>query len=226
MHRQYLLPALLSSALLVSGCAGTKQLDLQGDFPVPLMAKAPLNMGIHLDSELTSYTYTEEIEKKGEWVVALGPIQQPMFTSLAAGLFASHRFVDQLGNDPALDGAIRPAIKEVQFSLPEQTRSDYYEVWIRYQFQLYDREGNLIGEWDLPAYGKASNKNFGNASSGLQAAAMAASRDAMAFFSINFASEPVVRKWIADGMPVVPAQPAAQPPAAQPPAASDGSKPA
>ena len=54
--------------------------------------------------------------------------------------------------------------------MPDQTRSNYYEVWIRYKFELFDREGGLIGDWNLPAYGKASNKNYGSSTAGLQAA--------------------------------------------------------
>ena len=36
---------------------------------------------------------------------------------------------------------------------------------------------------------------------------MAACRDAMAFFSINFSREPVIRKWLAGGKPLAPAVP-------------------
>ena len=40
---------------------------------------------------------------------------------------------------------------------------------------------------------------------------MAACRDAMAFFSINFSREPVVRKWIGAGKPLMPPAPTPEP---------------
>ncbi len=200
-------PLLLFTCLLLAACTGTKRAAVEGAFPVPLMAKTPVNLGIYLDEELVAYEHKETIEKKGQWEVSIGPAQPALFENLASGVFESHVFVASNVIDAPWDGVLKPAIEEVQFSLPDQTRSNYYEVWIRYQFQLYDRQGGLLGEWQLPAYGKASNKNHGSATTGLQAAAMAACRDAMAFFSINFSREPVVRKWLAAGKPLAPANP-------------------
>ena len=160
---------------------------------------------------MTTFTHKETIEKKGSWEVSLGPAQRQLFGNLATGVFQNYRFVEGLNVEAPLDGVLKPTIAEVQFALPSQTRSDYYEVWIRYEFQLFDRQGNPVGGWKLPAYGKASNKNHGSSASGLQAAAMAACRDAMAFFSINFSREPVVRKWISAGKPLMPPAPVQKP---------------
>ena len=190
--------------LLLIGCAGgTTQLDIEGDFPVPIMVKLPVALGIHLDTSLTTFTHAETFENSREWVVSIGPAQERLFSQLALGLFSEHTLTDSVYATPPYDGVLKPAIAEVQFSLPEQTRSDYYEVWIRYEFDLYDRSGRLIGNWQLPAYGKANQKNYSGTSKGLQAAAMAACRDAMAFFSINFSREPVVMNWLNSGMPDV-----------------------
>ncbi len=203
----------MTCVLLLGACAtGTQRLELQGSFPVPLIAKSPVNLGIHLDDTLTTFSHKETVEKKGSWEVSLGPSQRELFANLATGVFQNYRFVDGLAADAPLDGVLKPSIAEVQFALPSQTRSDYYEVWIRYDFMLYDRAGTKVGQWKLPAYGKASKNNYGSKSNGLQAAAMAACRDAMAFFSINFAREPVVQQWIAAGKPLMP----------PPPAGSDG----
>ena len=192
------------------GCASSKRLEVSGQFPVPVMEKAPVALGILLDQDLVRYTHTETVDKSGEWSVAIGPAQKDLFNQLGKGLFENHTFVEQLRIDAPFDGILRPIINEVQFALPSQTRSDYYEVWIRYEFELYDREGHLIGNWQLPAYGKASKKNYGSKANGVQAAALAACRDAMAFFSINFAREPVVVNWLAAGKPTRAAQPPAE----------------
>ena len=96
---------------------------------------------------------------------------------------------------------IRDSIKELQFSIPKQTRTDYFEVWIRYQFKLFDKNANLVGEWDLPAYGKAKAQDYPSDGTALQAAALSACRDAMAFFSLNFTRVPLVKNWIIAGKP-------------------------
>jgi hypothetical protein len=200
--------------LAIGACTGTKRLEVEGSFPVPLMEKTPVSLGILLDEDLTSYVHTETIERKGTWEVSVGPAQVQLFNNLGSGVFEAYQFVESISetaSDQPLDGTLKPLIKEVQFSLPTQTRSSYYEVWIRYEFQLYDRAGTLVGQWKLPAYGKANESNHGSASSGLQAAAMAACRDAMAFFSINFSREPVVAAWLAAGKPLMPPPPVPAP---------------
>jgi hypothetical protein len=187
--------------IFFSGCAGTKQLAIDTTFPIPVIEKAPVSLGIFLDDTLINYAHKETIDQSGAWEVQIGQAQTQLFTNLATGLFENYVFVS--GNTAAapLDGVLKPSITDVQFSVPAQTRSDYYEVWVRYEFALYDRTGS----WKLPAYGKASKNNHGSSSDGLQAAAIAACRDAMAFFSINFSREPVVQKWIAAGKPSQPA---------------------
>ena len=96
---------------------------------------------------------------------------------------------------------LEPKIAEIQFSIPKQTRTDYFEVWIRYHFKLYDKNANLIGEWDLPAYGKAKAQDYPSDGMALQAAGLSACRDAMAFFSLNFTRVPLVKSWIQAGKP-------------------------
>ena len=100
-----------------------------------------------------------------------------------------------------MDGVIEPNIAEIQFSIPKQTRTDYFEVWIRYHFKLYDKNANLIGEWDLPAYGKAKAQDYPSEGMSLQAAGLSACRDAMAFFSLNFIRVPIIKSWIQAGKP-------------------------
>ena len=194
----------------LASCASTKNLVLDTTFPVPLMNKVPVRLAFHLDDTLLSYVYSEKIEKKGQWNVELGSVQTKLFNNLAAGIFEQHTIV-ATNSAPGLDGVLKPSITDLQFSLPDQTRSDFYEVWIRYNFDLYDSNGNPVGNWPLTAYGKASKNDFSSSSSGVEAAAIAACRDAMAFFAINFTKVPIVKKWFANGKPQKP--PAAPSPA-------------
>ncbi|MFU8815740.1 MAG: hypothetical protein ACNA7W_10370, partial [Pseudomonadales bacterium] len=156
--------------------------------------------GLHLSEDLLGFSHQEKLESGGDWEIELGTAQTLMFGNLLAGMFTQVRTVQDPqtpGNEVA--GVLVPNLEEVQFSTPDQTRTEYYEVWVRYRFQLYDRHGTLAGEWPLTAYGKANAGNYGmsSRSPALQAAALAALRDAMAFFTVQFLTVPPVRTWIA-----------------------------
>lgn len=190
---------LLTAATLLVGCGGAS-VAVPTTFPVPLVEKLPLRMGLHLNPELLSYVHAEKLETSGDWSIDLGGAQQTMFTNLLTGMFDHLEFVaDPESPSSNLDGVLAPNIEEVQFSIPSQTRSDYYEVWIRYQFKLFSGDGQVLAEWPLTAYGKANQRNYGMQTDqpGLQAAALAACRDAMAFFTVQFHGVPPVKDWLA-----------------------------
>ncbi len=187
---------LVMLALLTTGCSSTKRLSLDNTFPVPLMQKVPLDVAIYLDEALRTYSYSEVLSKNDAWHVELGPVQEALFTNLGAGVFRRSTLTDS-PSIQGMDAVLQPSIQDMQFSLPKQTRSNFYEVWIRYQFKMTDRQGDVVAEWTLPAYGKASNRDYGSSAAGVEAAAIAACRDAMAFFAINFDSEASIAQWLA-----------------------------
>ena len=193
-HAKHLLLAVVAASAL--GCAGAKVAVPKG-FPVPQVSKVALPVGLYLDEALLAYVHRESLEGQGEWEIDLGSAQQPMFDNLLSGLFIGHRPVNQLGASHAdIAGVLAPAIEELQFSIPQQTRSEYYEVWIRYRFELHGNDGEKLGQWGLTAYGRAHQQNHAGASAALQSAALVACRDAMAFFTQQFRKEPVVRNWL------------------------------
>lgn len=196
----------IALSFLLFSCVGTKNIELADGFPVPLMQKTSVNMGIHLDDALTGYKFSGKVDKRGEWEVDIGSVQQALFNNLATGLFEDFDFVTTTAGH-GLDASLSPTIADMQFSLPVQTRSDLYEVWIKYEFELLDANGNSISKWTLPAYGKANKQDHGGSSGGIRAAAMAACRDAMAFFAINFSREPAIQQWLAAGKPSAPRPP-------------------
>lgn len=202
MFRSCSLAILLSTGML-TGCSSVN-VEVPAQFPVPLVERHPLPIGLRLDPELVEYVHQEELESGGNWEIGLGRAQSELFGQLLIGMFTR---VEVLNGSPeemsaaaaSLAGILVPRIEEVQFSTPAQTRTDYFEVWIRYQFQLLDREGTLLGEWPLTAYGKANQRHYGLQSRepALMAAALAACRDAMAFFTVQFKEVPPVRQWLA-----------------------------
>jgi hypothetical protein len=175
------------------------QVDEETSFPIPLVKKIPLNIGMHLPKELLEFVLEEDLGDNGTFSIDIGDAQPTIFQNLFVGMFDNVEIID----DPSLPsadvaGTLVPRITEMQFSTPFQTRTDYFEVWVRYQFELYSRDGVRLGDWELTAYGKANTQNYGlnTTSPTLRAAALQACRDAMAYFTIQFTREPVVQSWL------------------------------
>ncbi|MCP5179689.1 MAG: hypothetical protein H6993_12700 [Pseudomonadales bacterium] len=186
-------------AVMLSACAAPS-IRVEGTFPVPLVNAYPVTVGWVLDEALTTYVHREKLDKGGDWVIDVGGVQKAMFDSLSRGLFTSHAFLDEPRAAAPVRGIFVPTIQELQFSTPKQTRSDYFEVWIKYSFKLYDPDGTLRGEFPITAYGKANTQNYSmNTTTGaLQEAANAACRDAIAFFTLQFKAIPTIQAWLRD----------------------------
>ena len=187
---------LVGFALFTAGCSGA-QVSLENQFPTPLLEPIPIKAGIVLNEQLLSYNHNEEIQGSGKFNIHIGSAQRNMFSRLGDGLFSEYSVLGQLAGNETVDAILLPEIMQMQMALPRQTRSEYFEVWMRYRFHFYDNEANLIGSWDLPAYGKANQNDYRGDEAGLKAAALSACRDAMAFFSLNFQSESVAARWAA-----------------------------
>ena len=99
-----------------------------------------------------------------------------------------------------LDALLIPKIQQLQFAIPEQTRTDFYEVWIRYEMQLFAMDGSQIAQWDVHGYGKSNRRNYGMMESqkepALNEAAVWALRDAAAFLSFYFTTVSGVKEWL------------------------------
>ena len=110
------------------------------------------------------------------------------------------RFTRPDGTRPAVAGIIAPSIEEVQLAIPKQTGGEFYEVWIRYRLDLYDTNGNRLGELPVIGYGKANEANFGGlgqASPALNEATIWALRDAAGLLSFQFRNLPESQDWLA-----------------------------
>lgn len=184
----------------LTGCLATQiQVDEETEFPVPLVPKIPLKMGVHLPPELLDFVHKEDLGDDGIFTIDISDAQPTVFRNLFTGMFDQVTVIEN-PSQPEVDvaGTIVPRITEMQFSTPFQTRTDYFEVWLKYQFELYNRDGDRLGDWFLTAYGKANTQNYGlnTTPPTLRAAALQACRDAMAFFTISFVRESVVQQWL------------------------------
>lgn len=207
-------------ALVLGGCAGANVAVESTRLPVPVIEALPINVGIHLSDELKGFTHEEAIRDFGTYTISVGPAQNLMFNNLATGMFAAHRFVDRGEDLPAgLNAVLVPSIKELQFSIPQQTKSDFFEVWLKYNFRLITPDGTAIANWPMQAYGRANARNYGlledTSNGALQEAARGALRDAMAVFTFKFRRVPGVAAWL-EQYTAPTAKPAATGPEQQP----------
>jgi hypothetical protein len=192
--------AVLVSVMLLSACSGaTVQLD--DDIPSPLVEPLPLKMGVYLQPALTQYVYEERIQEHGDWRIEVGPMQSKLFMQMADALFQKAVRVSAITPlEGDLDGVLVPSIADFQISIPEQTRSDFYEVWIKYSIRVYDKGGQLVADWPLTAYGKASEKDYSwyqqTQGPAMQVATLRALRDAGAFLVMGFPKVPAIRAWM------------------------------
>jgi len=194
---------------VLTGCAGADVAVQSTRLPVPVVDPLPISVGIYLSDELRAFAHEEAIRDYGTFRISVGPAQDLMFNNLAEGLFSSHRFLSAEEAGPnATPGGLAsdvnailiPSIGELQFSIPAQTKSDFYEVWLSYNFQLLSSDGTAIAEWPMQAYGRANMRNYGfledTENGALQEAARVALRDAMAVFTFKFKRVPGVQQWL------------------------------
>jgi hypothetical protein len=192
--------AALFIVLTLGGCAGAN-VQMQGEIPTPLVNRLPVRVGLYLEPALVQYVFEEKIQDHGDWRVEVGPMQKKLFEQITRAMFLEVVQVSSIAPAGAdLDAVLAPSIAEFQISIPSQTRSDFYEVWIKYQMRLYDTHGTLIAEWPLTAYGKANKGDFGFMDNSdklaIRHATMTALRDAGAFLSLRFSTVPNVRAWL------------------------------
>ena len=86
---------------------------------------------------------------------------------------------DDDASDHTFDALVEPTIEGFEFSVPNQSKSDAFAVWIRYRMQIFDSVGNNASTWTVSAYGKSQKEGMGGSKS-LQRAAVLAMRDAAA----------------------------------------------
>ena len=184
------LAAAIPCLLLATGCS--QSLVIPDRVPEPLVQSLPLRAGLYYTPAFSAYRHSEDQEGQAAWDIALGAAHVGLFDRLGKRLFrdTAHTGALPTADNPAsLDVIIEPVIDAFEMSLPEQSTSDQYAVWIRYTLRVYGSEGELITTWKLSGYGEAGKNTLKPARS-MEQATILAMRDAAATISIEFASQP------------------------------------
>ena len=103
----------------------------------------------------------------------------------------------QVETYPEIDFIIEPKLEEVEFSVPQQSGTDQYVVWLRYNLKMLQPDGQLLGNWRITGYGQQDQGDLGLGSeNAMKGAAIAALRDTAASIIVGFNKAPGIRKYI------------------------------
>lgn len=189
---------LLMGAVVLSAC-GASTVTVEGSYPSPNIPPLPMTLGVYYSDALRNHVYTERTDAgKDEYLVNSGGSHIELFNTVLPAMFQQVIVLDDLAmaNERGVDAVFIPNIDEFQLGMPQKTRLDSYEVWVKYNMRLTEPGGDYIADWVMTAYGKTAQSTFGGAEGGINDAAVAAMRDLASNFSISFTSVPDVRDWL------------------------------
>lgn len=166
--------------VLLSGCGSNVTLQAP-DMPTPLIDPIPASIGLRMPAEFDHFVHEEEIIGREKWSIDMGDANAALFKQLFGYMFEEVTLLgaeDNVVNFP-IDALVEPTIDAFEFSVPSQSKTDAFAVWIRYRIKVFDHEGDEVANWPVSAYGKSPKASFTGAKA-LQRAAVLAMRDAAA----------------------------------------------
>tara|TARA_B100000686_G_scaffold247615_1_gene257305 strand:+ start:485 stop:1087 length:603 start_codon:yes stop_codon:yes gene_type:complete len=181
--------------LFICGCAGGSAVVLENaTIPVPLIDQIPLKVGARYPEVFNHFMHEEQIIGKEKWSIDLGQSNRLLFTQLFSSMFSDFMVIDADSDLDALmlDAIIEPSIDAFEFSVPSQSQTDEFAVWIRYRIKILDTAGSTVANWPIAAYGKSRTATFGN-DAALQRAAELAMRDAAALIILQMNKATTIR---------------------------------
>ena len=187
----------LISCFLIS--CGVSNLVIQGNFPTPNISKIPLSVAVYYDDALRAFSYMEYSETGREEInIESGESHIRLFNAVLPAMFEEVIEVEGF-DDPnvqGVDAVFAPVIEEFQLALPEKTKLEVYEVWIKYNMRILNSNGVSLADWVVTSYGKTPTETFLSVEDGINDAAIVALRDLASSFSLNFTRVPEVQDWL------------------------------
>jgi hypothetical protein len=189
---------------LLVGCSSTVTMEMP-TIPEPHIEKIPVAVAVRIPVVFQDFVHTEEVLGKDTWSIHLGSSNAAFFTQLFGYMFDSVVILgpDDDPRDYQFDALIEPSIDGFEFSVPSQSQTNAFAVWIRYRIAVFDSVGNRASSWTISAYGKSEKEGMGGSDS-LRRAAILAMRDAAALIIMQMDKVSKVRQ-LADG-PLDPAE--------------------
>ena len=180
---KYALPVLFLTAL--SGCS-TQVAVSDPTIPDPLIAALPMSVGARYPDVFDHFIHEERVIGKEKWLIDLGQSNKLLFDKLFSSMFSDYQVIgaEEDAATYGFDALIEPSIDAFEFSVPEQSQTDAFAVWIRYRIKIFDRQGTQVANWPISAYGKSQTTAFGG-DEALRRAAVLAMRDAAALIILQ-----------------------------------------
>ena len=194
MTHRYIYPVCL--LLILAACEQSMSLRVDSEIPTPVIARMPVTMGILYRDELRNHVYEENSDERPNWKIESGSSHIALFEQILGSMFEQTKEVAGTDSDATVDAVLAPSVAEMQFALPAETKSDFYEAWIKYDVELYNRDGSPIANWSVTGYGKSSTEFMKSRDKGLNAAVNQALRDAGARFALGFSRVEEVGAWL------------------------------
>jgi hypothetical protein len=182
---KHLISCTLLIAALTTGCASNVTVEIP-KIPAPHIEKLPLDVALRIPAEFHNFVHEENVLGKESWTINLGSANATFFQQLFGYMFDNVIVLgpDDNALDHTFDALIEPRIEGFEFSVPNQSKTDAFAVWIRYRMQIFDSLGNSAASWTVSAYGKSQKEGMGGSKS-LQRAAILAMRDAAALILLQ-----------------------------------------
>jgi len=202
-------------ALILPSCS-TKHVTVSGEFPAPLVEKLPANVGVIYPPEFINHEIYEvaQIEGDSNWRFSTGAAQVRFWSQFLSGFFEN---LIEIGDwdtmkleADKLDGVLIPRITDLQYSVPQHTNTNIFEIQFFYEFSLVDPSKIYVSDtgalafhpedrilsWTLVSYGKTPSAFIQSAEEALNLAAIVSLRDGGANFAQNFVATPQVTSWL------------------------------
>jgi hypothetical protein len=136
--------------------------------------------------------------------VRTGEAEVKMYNILLPGMFEKVVMLNELRRgdrvdavtEERVDAVLVPHVAELQYSIPNHTKINVFEIWMRYRYELFDPNGELLADWTMTSYGKTPTAFLQTAEAAVNLAAVVALRDAGANFAMNFGRVPEVKAWM------------------------------
>ena len=210
-----LLAGVLALNIVLSGC-GSVSLVASTNIPMPLVAKVPVAVALHVPKEFASYVHKEE-RWSTDWNIELGKAQAEGITRLVTAMFDRVVVVDSVNAGAQAGGDVKailePSVEEYAFVTPRDAGSPFFAVSIKYRVNVYSPDGRLADSWGFTGYGTSPSQGI-SSSAPLAAATALALRDAGAKLAVEFRDQAIVRGLLPDpSLPGVAPAPTADPPA-------------
>jgi len=168
------------------GCGGSKVTLRNPSIPKPLIEQMQISVAARYPASFDSFVHEERVIGKEKWSIDLGASNRLLFTQLFGSMFSEFMVIDENtdANELPIDALIEPTIDAFEFSVPSQSQTDEFAVWIRYRIKIFDSEGVQVANWPIAAYGKSQSSTFGG-DDALRRAAVLALRDAAALIILQ-----------------------------------------